>query len=252
MCGIAGIVAKDARLAPSDLAKLAKTMADGMPYRGPDDSGVWLSPDGRCALSHRRLSIIDLSPSGHQPMVSDDGQSAIAFNGEIYNFLEIRRELESQGERFKSQSDTEVLLTLLRQSGTKWLPKLDAMFAFGYYDARNRELILARDAFGEKPLYYVETERYFAFASELHVLTRLPNFDGRVDLDTVATYLTFQYVPSPKTIYQRAHKLPPGCYLRQTPMQRRWCSAISSLRQAPRENRTDRSMIWPMNSKQSW
>jgi asparagine synthase (glutamine-hydrolysing) len=217
VCGIAGIVAKDARLAPSDLAKLAKTMADGMPYRGPDDSGVWLSPDGRCALSHRRLSIIDLSPSGHQPMVSDDGQSAITFNGEIYNFLEIRRELESQGERFKSQSDTEVLLTLLRQSGTKWLPKLDAMFAFGYYDAQNREMILARDAFGEKPLYYVETERYFAFSSELHVLTRLPNFDGRIDLDTVATYLTFQYVPSPKTIYQRANKLPPGCYLRQKP-----------------------------------
>ena len=217
MCGIAGIVAKDARLAPSDLADLAKTMADGMPYRGPDDSGVWLSPDGRCALSHRRLSIIDLSPSGHQPMVSDDGQSAITFNGEIYNFLEIRHELESQSERFKSHSDTEVLLTLLRQSGPKWLPKLDAMFAFGYYDARNRELILARDAFGEKPLYYVETERYFAFSSELHVLTRLPDFDGRVDLDTVATYLSFQYVPSPKTIYQCARKLPPGCYLRQTP-----------------------------------
>jgi asparagine synthase (glutamine-hydrolysing) len=217
VCGIAGIVAKDARLAPSDLAKLAKTMADGMPYRGPDDSGVWLAPDGLCALSHRRLSIIDLSPAGHQPMVSDDGQSAITFNGEIYNYLDIKRELESQGERFKSQSDTEVLLALLRQSGTEWLPKLDAMFAFGYYNAQNRELILARDAFGEKPLYYVETERYFAFSSELHVLTRLPNFDGRIDLDTVATYLTFQYVPSPKSIYQRVNKLPPGCYLRQKP-----------------------------------
>jgi asparagine synthase (glutamine-hydrolysing) len=214
VCGIAGIVAKDARLAPSDLAKLAKTMADGMPYRGPDDSGVWLAPDGLCALSHRRLSIIDLSPAGHQPMVSDDGQSAITFNGEIYNFLDIKRELERQGERFKSQSDTEVLLTLLRQSGTKWLPKLDAMFAFGYYDARNRELVLARDAFGEKPLYYVETEQYFAFASELHALARLPGFDSRIDRDTVATYLSFQYVPAPGTIYQRANKLPPGCFLR--------------------------------------
>ena len=217
MCGIAGIVSKDARIAPSDLAILAKAMADCMPYRGPDDAGLWLSPDGRCALSHRRLSIIDLSASGHQPMVSDDNQSAIAFNGEIYNFLEIRRELESQGERFKTQSDTEVLLTLVRRWGTKWLPKLDAMFAFGYYDCQNRELILARDGFGEKPLYYVETERYFAFASELHALSGLPGFDSNIDLDTVATYLSLQYVPSPKTIYQRAQKLPPGCCLRQKP-----------------------------------
>jgi len=217
VCGIAGIVSKDAGLAPSDLANLAKMMADCMPYRGPDDSGAWVSPDGRCALSHRRLSIIDLSASGHQPMVSDDGQSAIAFNGEIYNFLEIRYELESQGERFKTQSDTEVLLSLIREWGTKWLPKLDAMFAFGYYDSRNRELILARDAFGEKPLYYVETDRYFAFASELHALARLPGFDCHIDLDTVATYLSFQYVPAPNTIYQRANKLSPGCFLRLKP-----------------------------------
>jgi asparagine synthase (glutamine-hydrolysing) len=215
VCGIAGIVSKDARLAPSELAKLAEMMADTMPYRGPDDSGVWLAPDGRCALSHRRLSIIDLTASGHQPMVSDDAQSAITFNGEIYNFLEIRGELESQGGHFKTQSDTEVLLTVLRQWGTKWLPKLDAMFAFGYYDCRNRELILARDPFGEKPLYYVQTERYFAFASELHALARLPGFDSRVDLDTIATYLSFQYVPSPRSIYQKANKLPPGCSLRQ-------------------------------------
>ncbi len=215
MCGIAGIVAKDARLAPLELEKLARAMADAMPYRGPDDCGVWLSPDGYCALSHRRLSIIDLSLSGHQPMVSDDGQSAIAFNGEIYNFLEIRRELEAQGHHFKTKSDTEVLLAVLRQLGARGLPRLDAMFAFAYYDAKDRELILARDAFGEKPLYYVETERYFACASELHALTKLPDCDCRIDLDTVATYLTFQYVPSPKTIYRQANKLPPGCYLRQ-------------------------------------
>ena len=239
MCGIAGIVSKNGRVAPSDLAKLAKMMADSMPYRGPDDSGVWLAPDGRCALSHRRLSIIDLSPSGHQPMVSDDGQSAIVFNGEIYNFLEIRHELESQGKNFKTQSDTEVLLTILRHGDTKWLPKLDAMFAFAYYDAHNRELLLARDAFGEKPLYYVETERYFAFASELHALAQLPEFDSRVDLDTMATFLAFQYVPSPKTIYRRASKLPPGCYLRHKPdrspvVQRYFEFTTSSMRRSNR------------------
>ena len=214
MCGIAGIVGKSGRLAPPELERLAKVMADAMPYRGPDDSGVWLSPDGNCALSHRRLSIIDLSPSGHQPMLSADGQSALVFNGELYNFLEIRRELESQGERFTTQSDTEVLLAVLRRTGTKWLSKLDAMFAFGFYDASNRELILARDAFGEKPLYYVETEQYFAFASELHALSRLPNFDASVDIDTVATYLSFQYVPAPQAIYQQARKLRPGHVLR--------------------------------------
>ena len=214
MCGIAGIVSRGSGLAPSRLAELAASMADCMPYRGPDDSGVWLAPDGLCALSHRRLSIIDLSSAGHQPMESIDGRAAIAFNGEIYNFLEIRPELESEGHQFRTQTDTEVLLTLLRRRGLEGLLKLDAMFALGYYDAGQRELILARDLFGEKPLYYVETESYFAFASELHALAQLPGFDPRIELDTIATFLSFQYVPSPNTIYKGAKKLPAGHYLR--------------------------------------
>ncbi len=214
MCGIAGIVSKRGRLSPSDLGALAKAMADRMPYRGPDDSGLWISPDGRCALSHRRLSIIDLSSAGHQPMVSEDGQVAIAFNGEIYNFLEIRPELESKGDRFKTKSDTEVLLKALRRWDVDALLKLDAMFGLGLYDANKHELIIARDLFGEKPLYYVDTEDYFAFASELHALTILPGFDSRIDLDTIATFFCLQYVPSPRSIYQSARKLPAGCYLR--------------------------------------
>jgi asparagine synthase (glutamine-hydrolysing) len=214
MCGIAGIVRKGEKIPTADLGKFARAMADAMPYRGPDDSGVWISPDGRCALSHRRLSIIDVSSGGHQPMVSGDGQVAIAFNGEIYNFLEIRPQLESKGDRFQTQSDTEVLLAALCRWGADALSKLDAMFALGHYDAGSRELLIARDLFGEKPLYYVETEGYFAFASELHALTGLPGFDNRIDTDTIATFFSFQYVPSPRTIYQSARKLPPGCYLR--------------------------------------
>jgi asparagine synthase (glutamine-hydrolysing) len=159
------------------------------------------------------LSIIDISSGGHQPMVSEDGQVAIAFNGEIYNFLEIRPELQAKGDRFKTQSDTEVLLAALRRWGTDALAKFDAMFALGIYDTGSGELLIARDLFGEKPLYYVETEEYFAFASELHALTGLPGFDTRIDVDTIATFFSFQYVPSPKTIYQNARKLPPGCYL---------------------------------------
>ncbi len=161
MCGIAGIVSRSNSLSPNALCDIAKAMADSMPYRGPDDSGVWLAPDQGCALSHRRLSIIDTSAGGHQPMVSDDGQLGIAFNGEIYNFLEIRPELESKGDRFKTKSDTEVLLAALHRWDVEVLPKLDAMFAVAYYDANKRELLLARDVFGEKPLYYIETEHYF-------------------------------------------------------------------------------------------
>lgn len=214
MCGIAGIVSKRARFAPVQLAEIAAAMADAMDYRGPDDSGVWVDPDGHCALSHRRLSIIDLSSAGHQPMVANDGQSAITFNGEIYNFLELKPELEAKGRRFRTRTDTEVLVAAIEQWSVDALSKLDAMFAFGHYDARQRELILARDIFGEKPLYYVDTDDFFAFASELHALQNLPDFDDRIDLETVAGYFAFQYVPCPEAIYQRVRKLSPGAYLR--------------------------------------
>src|SRR4051812_2253159 len=168
MCGIAGIINKRGKLSRDRLGQLAEGMADRMSYRGPDDSGVWVSPDGRCALSHRRLSIIDTSSAGHQPMASNSGRSVISFNGEIYNYLELKSELEREGMRFHSHSDTEVLVDLLEREGAKALPRLDAMFAFGHYDINRKELLLARDIFGEKPIYYVDHQDYFAFASELH------------------------------------------------------------------------------------
>ena len=213
MCGIAGIVDKRGKLGPARLAQLAKEAADRMRHRGPDDAGIWLSPDGRCALSHRRLSIIDVSSAGHQPMASQSGKSVIAFNGEIYNFLELKRELEGEGAVFRSSSDTEVLVEMLERVGEKALPRFDAMFALGYYDISSQELLLARDIFGEKPLYYVDHENYFAFASELHALANLPDFDARIDRSSIASYLCFQYVPTPQTIYRSARKLPPASYL---------------------------------------
>ncbi len=189
-------------------------MAQTMAHRGPDDEGVWIAPDARIALAHRRLSIIDVSHAGHQPMSSADGRSVIVFNGELYNFRELRAEMERDGVHFRTNSDTEVLLAALRRLGTDALPRLDAMFAFGYYDIQTRELLLARDIFGEKPLYYIDTPVYLAFASELHALTLLPFFDATVSTDAIASYLCFQYVPAPQSIYKSVRKLQPGHWLR--------------------------------------
>lgn len=213
MCGIAGIIDKRGKFGAARLGQLVKEAADRMQHRGPDDCGAWVSPDGRCALSHRRLSIIDVSSAGHQPMASRRGRSVITFNGEVYNFLELKRELEAQGAAFRSSSDTEVLLEMLERERQNALPRLDAMFALGHYDVDRQELLLARDIFGEKPLYYVDNENYFAFASELHSLANLPGFDARIDRSTIASYLCFQYVPTPQTIYRSARKLPPASYL---------------------------------------
>jgi asparagine synthase (glutamine-hydrolysing) len=213
MCGIAGIVNKNATLSPERLLTCATAMASLMQHRGPDDSGVWVDPDGRAALSHRRLSIIDTSSAGHQPMLSADGHQVLTYNGELYNFRELRAELESGGEHFIGRSDTEVLLRLLTKFGKDALPRLDSMFAFGFYDVRRRELLLARDIFGEKPLYYIDAPGYFAFASELHALTRLPGFDASIDHDAVASYLSLQYLPCPDTIYRSCRKLPPAHWL---------------------------------------
>jgi asparagine synthase (glutamine-hydrolysing) len=214
MCGIAGIVSKRAKWSPSQLSAIAGAMADKMRHRGPDGSGVWVDAEGRCALSHRRLSIIDLTAAGAQPMTAREGECAVTYNGEFYNFREIKPELERAGVVFHSRSDTEVLLAGICRWNTDFLNKMDAMFAFGYYDSAQRELIIARDIFGEKPLYYVDSQDYFAFASELHALQDLPGFDPAIDRETIATYLMFQYVPAPQTIYAKTRKLPPGCYLR--------------------------------------
>jgi asparagine synthase (glutamine-hydrolysing) len=214
MCGIAGIIDKSSRLGPARLGQLAKQMADAMRHRGPDDAGVWVSRNGQVALAHRRLSIIDTSTAGRQPMANHDGSKQIVFNGEIYNFLELRQQLEAQGIAFRSRTDTEVLIQILERRGIiAGLNDLDAMFALGWYDEGAERLLLARDIFGEKPLYYVDGQNYFAFASELTALSGLPNFDARIDATAIARYLCYQYVPAPDTIYRSARKLPPGSVL---------------------------------------
>src|SRR6185437_5751165 len=163
MCGIAGLINKTGRLSRDAMARLGTAMADSMAYRGPDDSGVWVSDDGYCVLSHRRLSIIDTSSAGHQPFLSESGRQAITYNGEFYNYLEFKAEFEAAGVRFRTKTDTEVLVAGLCRLGAAVLPRLDAMFALGFYDTDRRELLLARDMFGEKPLYYVDCADYFAF-----------------------------------------------------------------------------------------
>jgi asparagine synthase (glutamine-hydrolysing) len=214
MCGISGFVDKRRRLARDALRDIGATMAQTMTHRGPDDSGVWVDPDGRIALGHRRLSIIDVSAQGHQPMLSVDRRHAIAYNGELYNYVDLKADLSRSGVAFHTQSDTEVLLAMLAQRGVEALPLLDSMFAFAWYDTATRELILARDIFGEKPLYYIDTPDYLAFSSELQALCLLPDFDAGVSGEAIASYLCFQYVPGPRTIYDGVRKLLPGHWLK--------------------------------------
>jgi asparagine synthase (glutamine-hydrolysing) len=192
-------------------------MSGTLAHRGPDGSGVWVDTDARCAFGHRRLSIIDTSDAGSQPFVSSDGRWWLTFNGEIYNFKEIRVLLEQRGRRFRSQSDTEVLIEALAEWGTSAIEKFDGMFAFAAFDTRRAELILARDPFGEKPLYYTTlADGTFAFASELRALEILPGFHRTISLDAIAEYLMFQYVGAPRSIYENVAKLPPAQILRKS------------------------------------
>ncbi len=217
MCGIAGIINLSASFSAEALVSMVKDMTDQMIHRGPDDCGVWVAPGNVCAFGQRRLSIIDLSAAGHQPMVSSDGRAVITFNGEIYNYLELRAELKAQGVRFRTQTDTEVLLESLRAWGDAAFQKFDGMYAFALFDETTKEILIGRDPFGEKPLYYTQTNEYFAFASELHCLTKLPQFDFSVDDSAVAELLMLQYIHAPRTMYRGVKKLPPGHFMRIAP-----------------------------------
>ena len=205
MCGIAGFT----RFADpmGDKASLT-AMGKAMAHRGPDASGTYL--DQEVGLVHRRLSIIDLSPAGNQPMQTLDGELVICFNGEIYNFRELREELREKGHRFRSETDTEVILALYREHGEDCLEHLNGMFAFALWDRPRRRLFLARDRIGKKPLYYFHQDGRFAFASELKSLLTLPGIPREVRPDAVYDFFAYQYVPDPKTIFRYMHKLPPG------------------------------------------
>ncbi len=215
MCGIAGLIDKHGKLGAPALNAILARMTDAIAHRGPDDGGIWVSPDARVALGHRRLSVIDVSSAGHQPMLANTaaGPRALVFNGEIYNYRELRRGLEQSGQVFRTQTDTEVLLALLDRQGMQALPLLDGMYAFGHYDSASRSLLLARDAFGEKPLYYWDGPDYFLFASELSAILASGLFDGAIEAAELAAYLHFRYVPQPFSIFKDIRKLEPGCLL---------------------------------------
>jgi asparagine synthase (glutamine-hydrolysing) len=187
-------------------------------HRGPDDEGFATFAAGRCALGHRRLAIIDLTPTGHQPMALDDGRVAITFNGEIYNYRELRAELQALGHTFTSTGDTEVILRGYVQWGDDIIPRLNGMFAFALVDARGAEptLLLARDRFGQKPLYYTETDGAFAFASEMKALLTSPGVSKRISLRALDAYLTYLWVPEPDTILEAVRKLPAAHWMRVT------------------------------------
>lgn len=219
MCGIAGLFNFSRSLPEPRLAEqIVRRMADSMVHRGPDAEGIWADPKGRCVLGHRRLSIIDRSDAGRQPMAGSDGRWVITFNGEIYNFQELRQEFEAAGTRFHGRTDTEVLLAGIANWGVKVLERLDGMFAFAAFNRESGEVLLARDPFGEKPLYYLELPGGgLAFASELHSLELLPGFEADLSLDAMAEVLMFQYIGAPRTIYQSVKKLQPGHWLLCSP-----------------------------------
>lgn len=214
MCGIAGLIDVKCSRGASRLGATARAMANRLVHRGPDDHGVWVDPTGRVALAHRRLSIIDTSSNGRQPMFSVDGAACISFNGEIYNYAELKEELKAKGCVFKTGTDTEVLIEAIRTYGADVFRHLDGMYAFCFYDLKEKTILLGRDPFGEKPFYIARCGGLVAFASELGAIEAIPEFRRDVDRDALAEYFAFQYVPSPKSIYKQAQKLPPGHYLR--------------------------------------
>jgi len=229
MCGIAGYsdppesarVERGAREARRAALRAAR---DAIAHRGPDDAGLFEDPAAGVGFAHTRLSILDLSPLGHQPMASDDGTTVVSYNGELYNFRQLRSDLEAVAVRFRSQSDTEVLLALYLRYGEAMLEKLNGIFAFAIWDARRREMFLARDALGVKPLYYSETGGEFVFASEIKAL--LPLLRGARELDAPALhrYLSFLWCPGEGTPLRNVRKLGPGeaIKVRSGRVSRRW------------------------------
>ncbi|HWF84376.1 MAG TPA: asparagine synthase (glutamine-hydrolyzing) [Vicinamibacterales bacterium] len=214
MCGIAGLLRWQGDAADrGSLEAVTRTMIATLVHRGPDDEGVWTSDEGSVALAQRRLSIIDLSPLGHNPMPWDHGRLWITFNGEIYNFRELRLELEAKGHRFRSQTDTEVILAAYDQWGVDAVDRLVGMFAFALWDEPKRRLWIVRDRVGKKPLYYADSNGVLRFASELKAIVADPTFEREVDPDAIRLYLRYGYIPSPSTIYRDARKLPPGHFL---------------------------------------
>ncbi|HXI70967.1 MAG TPA: asparagine synthase (glutamine-hydrolyzing) [Verrucomicrobiae bacterium] len=217
MCAIVGFWDSSQRVEPHERARVALGMASVLEHRGPDDQGAWADETVPLALGHRRLAILDLTHGGHQPMSSADGRYVLVFNGEIYNFKSLRDDLERRSHLFRGHSDTEVMLAAFCEWGLgPALERFAGMFAFALWDWQARQLHLARDRAGEKPLYYGWTDGVFVFGSELKALRAHPRWRGEINRGALALLTRYGYIPSPHCIYENIHKLPPGKVLTLT------------------------------------
>jgi asparagine synthase (glutamine-hydrolysing) len=237
MCGLAGFFSPHSNI--NNPQTIIALMAQQLQHRGPDDHGTWCSPEEGIALGHQRLAILDLSMQGHQPMHSHNDRYVIIYNGEIYNYLILKKQLQNKNHRFIGQSDTEVILALVSEYGLpETLGLLTGMFAFALWDKKNKVLHLARDRLGEKPLYYGLVNQTLVFASELKAFRAFPGFQNPIAESSLAYYLQFGYVPAPHSIYENIYKLLPGTYLslsrpdlRSLPTPRTYWSAIQSAKE---------------------
>ena len=212
MCGVCGVFDYAGAAAPVEPAVIA-SMRDAMAHRGPDDTGQWSSEDRRVGLGFRRLSIVDLSAAGNQPMTNEDGSVRIVYNGETYNHLTLRKELEERGHRYRSRTDTETVVHAYEEWGIEAINRLEGMFGFALWDARQRKMYLVRDRIGVKPMYYTFVNGRLIFGSEIKAILRHP--DVRVELDPTAAYhyLTFLVTPAPFTMFKNIYKLPAGHWM---------------------------------------
>lgn len=208
MCGIAGVLYFDGTAAQPEILK---NMTDVIAHRGPDGEGVYTS--GAVGLGHRRLAILDLSPAGKQPMSNEDGTIWVTFNGEIYNFGEVRRELSDRGHKFRSLTDTEVIVHAYEEWGTDCLKRFNGMFAFGLWDEQKRRLWLVRDRLGVKPLFYCYSSRCLLFGSEIKAILCHPGVERTIDYEALSYYLALNYTPAPYTLFANIRQLLPGHYL---------------------------------------
>lgn len=216
MCGLTGFIVPNNHYNADELGRTIKKMTDRLHHRGPDDSGIWNDVKNGIALGHRRLSIVDLSAHGHQPMSSACGRYVIAFNGEIYNYKNLKQELDSLNNKYnwRGHSDTEVLLAAISLWGLeKSVKELNGMFAFALWDKKTQVLSLARDRIGEKPLYYGWQKNTFLFGSELKALKAFPDWQAEIDRNALALYMRHNYIPAPYSIYQNIYKLTAGSIL---------------------------------------
>jgi len=238
MCGIAGYFQSGAVMSPSESRQLAERMCHVITHRGPDDAGYYV--EGDVAIGMRRLSIIDIA-SGQQPISNEDGTIWIVFNGEIYNFAELRADLIARGHRFKTNSDTETIVHLYEEDGERCVERLRGMFGFAIWDRRENKLFLARDRAGKKPLHYTMVGETLVFGSEIKSLLQFPGVERRANAEAVSDYLSFGYVPDPQTAFRGIHRLPPGHTLtfrngRMT-TRRYWDFQYDQTEQPPREER---------------